>query len=324
MQRRIPFSYLVPIRNGMAYLPNFRMMIDEISENTNDEIVIVNDGSIDGTGEFLKLWSKNNPAIKIVNNKVPGLVNALNLGIEECSYEWVARFDVDDTYSRQRLNVQADAINSNTAAIFSDYAIATKNGRIISRIHSAVFSQATRISLIRNRRTPHPGVVFSKAAVQSAGGYILDDFPCEDLSLWLRLSKNDQIRTVPFELIKYRINPGSISSTQKTRMIQKKYEVLNRHPLIENEIMEFSSRFSEYVELLSSSSMAENRIASSLQEIQHCAKVYGYSLPKTNDIISDLTLINVLRFRKENARNFSETIIRNSYKKISMPIRFNT
>ena len=323
MTSRVEFSYLIPIRNGMAYLPNFRIMIDELSRGTNDEIVIVNDGSTDGTGEFLSLWSKDNPALKLVNNKITGLVNALNLGIKECSYEWIARFDVDDTYSLQRLNLQAEAIQGDTAAIFSDYTIATKNGKIVSRIRSAIFGEATRISLVRNRRTPHPGVIFNKAAVQSVGGYIMGDFPCEDLSLWLRLSKNDRICTVPFELFKYRINPGSVSSTQNAKMVLQKHNVLKRYPLTQVEITDFASRFEDYVESVSSMSMAVNRIASSLQEIQHCSDIFGYSVPKTKEIIKDLTFINTLNFRMENARNLSELILRNSYKKISKPIRIS-
>ncbi len=305
----------------MAYLPLFRIMIDEISRNTKDEIVVINDGSLDGTTEFLSLWSKDNPALKIVNNKIPGLVNALNLGIKECSNEWIARFDVDDTYSLHRLDLQAEAIHGDTAAIFSDYTIATKNGKIVSRIRSAVFSEATRISLVRNRRTPHPGVIFNKAAVKSAGGYILDDFPCEDLSLWLRLSKNDRVCTVPFELIKYRINPGSVSSTQNAKMIQKKRDILRKYPLTQVEIIDFALRFENYAKLVSSVPMAVNRIASSLQEIQHCSDVFGYSLPKTNEIIKDSTIINTFNFKKETARNLCELIVRNSYKKVSRPIR---
>ena len=292
-------------------------MIDQLSHNSNDEVLIVNDGSIDGTGKFLDLWSKDNPALRVLNNKAPGLVNALNLGVKECSNEWIARFDVDDTYSLQRLDVQEKAIESNTAAIFSDYAIATRNGRILSKVRSAISSEATRISLIQNRRTPHPGVIFNRCAVQSVGGYILDDFPCEDLSLWLRLSKHDQIRTVPFELMKYRINPGSISSTQNAKMISKKREVLKKHPLSQAEIIDFVSRFDEYVELVSSSTMAVNRIASLLQEIQQCSNLFGYSLPKTKNIVSQSTFINASNLAKENIRNFYELVIRNSYKKIS-------
>ena len=315
------FSYLIPIRNGLAFLPAFRIMIDNLSRNTNDEIVIVNDGSTDGTGEFLGLWSKDNPALKIVNNKISGLVNALNLGISECSNKWIARFDVDDTYSLQRLDLQAENIHGDIAAIFSDYTIATRNGVIVSKVRSAIFSEATRISLVKNRRTPHPGVIFNKAAVQSVGGYILDDFPCEDLSLWLRLSKNYPVGSVPIDLIKYRINPGSVSSTQRTKMTLKKHDILKKYPLTKSEILDFASRFEEYIESVNDASMAVNRIASSLQEIQHCSEIYGYSLPKTKEIIRDSTFVNNFKLKKEDARNLCELIIRNSYKRMSKPIR---
>jgi hypothetical protein len=320
MISKISFSYLIPVRNGMPFLPNFRKIIDQLSERTNDEVLIVNDASTDGTDDFLYRWSKENPALNVLTNKAPGLVNALNLGIRESSHNWIARFDVDDVYSPRRLELQGNAVQQNTAAIFSDYTISTKSGIKLSSIRTAISNEATRISLIQSRRTPHPAVIFNKAAIQSVGGYHIDDFPCEDLSLWLRLSKTGQIATVPFELLKYRLNPTSISSTQRFNMKLKKVAILNQYPITQLEVMTFISMFQEYAQLIESSHSALNRIASSLSEIQECSKIYGYSLPKRSEIFAQESLRTTLSLGIEDNRNLYERIIRNSYKKLSSPL----
>jgi hypothetical protein len=173
--------------------------------------------------------------------------------------------------------------------------------------------------LINNRRTPHPGVIFNKAAVQSVGGYQVEDFPCEDLSLWLRLSKDNQICTAPYELMNYRINPSSISSTQRMKMKSKKLEILEKYPVTQNEVMKFISHFSEYITLFESSPSGLNRIASSLQEIKQYSKILGYELPKNSEITNQITLSQRLNLRIETGRNVYEMIIRNLYKKLSSP-----
>jgi glycosyltransferase involved in cell wall biosynthesis len=319
MKNRIAFSYLIPVRNGMTFLPQLRNVVDKLSYNTNDEILIINDGSTDGTDMFLSQWGLDNPALKVLRNTSAGLVNALNLGVSRSSRDWIARFDVDDVYSLERLNVQADAIQNDVAAIFSDYCISTKQGTRVSSIKTAISSEATRISLIHNRRTPHPGVVFNKDAVLSVGGYRLEDFPCEDLSLWLRLSKTYRITTVPIELLKYRINRGSISSTQRVKMLTKKLEILRKYPITQEEVFNHVSEFQDYVDLIASDPFVLNRVVNSLEDIHECSRVFGYEVPKGKEIIKETSLANNHSLKIEKCRNLIEFIVRNSYKRISNP-----
>jgi glycosyltransferase involved in cell wall biosynthesis len=319
MSKRVAFSYLIPVRDGMKFLPNFRKDIDSISKNSNDQIVIVNDASSDETEIFLRKWSATNPALKVLNNPSPGLVNALNLGLSECNNDWIARFDVDDIYSIDRLSIQSYAIQKDTAAIFCDYSISTINGVRLSSIKTGISSEATRISLIRNRRTPHPGVIFNKEAVLGVGGYRIDDFPCEDLSLWLRLSHRNKISSVPFELLNYRVNPGSISSSNRVNMMKKKYEILNTFPITIDEVLLHISSFQDYMEFTSSLSYPINRVVASLGDIHTCSRIFGYTIPKKNEIIGRSRDRDELSFRKEMIRNTFELVARNTYKRFSNP-----
>jgi hypothetical protein len=155
--------------------------------------------------------------------------------------------------------------------------------------------------------------------VLSVGGYRLEDFPCEDLSLWLRLSETYRITTVPVELLKYRINRGSISSTQRAKMLTKKSEILRKYPITQKEVFNHASKFQDYIDLIAFDSFVLNRVVNSLEDIRECSKVFGYELPEGKEIIKETSLANNRSLKIEKCRNLIELIVRNSYKRISNP-----
>jgi hypothetical protein len=92
---------------------------------------------------------------------------------------------------------------------------------------SAITPDLTYLSLVSSQRTAHPSVCYNKRAVLEAGGYLDKDFPAEDLSLWLRLSKVGKIATSPEELLKYRISRNSVSASLRRSAINKKNALIS-------------------------------------------------------------------------------------------------
>ena len=213
-------SGLLPIYNGEKYIDvNIPSILKNL--NLNDELVIVNNGSTDKSLKMLKSWEKYDSRIKLIDLKNPGLVAALNLGITECQNYWIARFDIDDIYPANRLELQRNNLTKNSVANFSDYEFISVTGKSLGVVPSAVYSPEVSVSLISSQRTAHPSVIFLKEAVLAAGGYRELDFPAEDLSLWLRLSRLGELSSTPSVLLKYMINQGSIS-TLNSRLIHDK------------------------------------------------------------------------------------------------------
>ena len=59
------------------------------------ELVVVDDGSVDGTGELLK--AERDARLRVVRNEEAlGLAGALNVGLEQARGRYVARLDADD------------------------------------------------------------------------------------------------------------------------------------------------------------------------------------------------------------------------------------
>jgi len=206
----IPLTVLMPVKNGIRFLLNARKNI-ESNITSQDEIIIVNDGSTDETLNFLRIWSKQDSRLKVINNTGDGLVSALNLGITNASHKWIARFDVDDSYPKNRLMNQRVHFDDSIVAIFSDYEFFHKDQPYLGTIPSPVLSSPTILSLVNSERTAHPVVIFNRDAVKSIGMYRKEDFPAEDLSLWLRLSRIGKLITVPETLLFYRLG-DSIST----------------------------------------------------------------------------------------------------------------
>jgi glycosyltransferase involved in cell wall biosynthesis len=218
-------TVLMPVKNGGRFLPDAIRGI-EAMVNQLDEVLVIDDGSTDETLRTLKLWAESNPQVRVISNRGFGLVDALNLGLAEAKFDWIARVDVDDRYSKDRLSMQKSLIQNDTVAIFCDYDIFYDGVKPLGTIHSGVLSPAVSISLLTSQRTAHPASLFNKEAALSVGGYRKQDFPAEDLSLWLRLSRLGKLKSIPQTLLHYRMSQGSISSTKPIEMARKRDTLL--------------------------------------------------------------------------------------------------
>ena len=207
-------SILLPIKNGERHVNKSLLnLLNTIG--TTDEILVIDDDSTDGTKDIVLMNFKNDSRIRYLKNINPGLVNALNFGIKESINNWIARADVDDQYEVNRISEQRKKISVKTVGIFTDYDFFSDSCNYLGTIPSAIDADAVSVSLISSQRTAHPSVLFSKEAVINAGGYRESDFPAEDLSLWLRMSRLGDLISIPQTLLHYRLSSGSITGMRR-------------------------------------------------------------------------------------------------------------
>jgi len=96
-------SVLLPVYNGQAYL---KQAIDSILNQSyqNFELVIVNDGSSDGSLELIASYTDKR--IVLINQDNTGLPCALNRAINEAKGQYLARHDADDVSLPTRFEKQ--------------------------------------------------------------------------------------------------------------------------------------------------------------------------------------------------------------------------
>ena len=91
---QVKLSLIVPVYNGEKYIKSCLDKVLQIS--LNKEIIVINDGSTDGSLQLLKQYGDKIILINLVNNQ--GVSNARNIGLEQASGNYVAFIDVDDDF----------------------------------------------------------------------------------------------------------------------------------------------------------------------------------------------------------------------------------
>ena len=88
-------SVIVPVYNSENYI---RKCLDSIANQTYEdlEVVVVDDGSTDGSGVIADEYAKNDRRFRIIHQENHGLVNARKQGIGQASGEYVLFVDSDD------------------------------------------------------------------------------------------------------------------------------------------------------------------------------------------------------------------------------------
>ena len=228
------------VRNGEAHLPN---SIKAILENTaeNDEVVIVDDGSTDSTASILQELSQAIPRVKVITTSGIGIVPAINLGLKNCSSEWIARYDADDSWESDRIDKQIQAADSDTVVVFTDYDFWLDGKTYAGWIPSPIFPVATLLSLPFSQQTAQPSALIRRSALEAVGGYLESDAPAEDLGLWLRLARAGNLISVPQSLLHYNLSLNSYSATKRAAIMRRKEEMLAGYGIFADRFPDFKA-----------------------------------------------------------------------------------
>lgn len=102
-------SVIVPVYNVAAYLN--RCVESIIHQTYTDlEIILVDDGSPDKSGEMCDEWAKKDSRIKVVHKENGGLSDARNAGIEAATGDYIGFVDSDDWIEPDMFQDLLDAI----------------------------------------------------------------------------------------------------------------------------------------------------------------------------------------------------------------------
>ncbi len=151
-----------------------------------EEICVVDDGSCDGTQDFIR---STFPEVKYVYQENAGVSSARNRGLVETSAEWVAFLDSDDVWLDKKLEVQRAAFEAapNFRLIHSDE-IWIRNGQRVNpmkkhrKFGGKIFERCLPLCLIS------PSAVIIERTLFDEVGVFDESLPaCEDYDLWLRI-----------------------------------------------------------------------------------------------------------------------------------------
>lgn len=154
----------------------------------SSEVVLVYDGYVSNLLKEVVNKYQEPLNITVVNiEKNVGLGNALNIGMNHCSFELIARMDTDDICLPDRFSKQIEYFSNNPQVRllgtgiteFDEYG--NKRSKILPVLHDEIESYIKKKNPFN-----HMTVFFYKEDVLKVGGY-RHHLYMEDYNLWLRM-----------------------------------------------------------------------------------------------------------------------------------------
>lgn len=110
----IKLSIIIPVHNEAPYL---RRCLDSIRLTPEAEVILIDDGSIDGSADILKEYvgaQGHDANCRAYYNRTSwGVSMARDRGLTEARGEWVTFLDSDDEYSKKAVNIMLKATEDN-------------------------------------------------------------------------------------------------------------------------------------------------------------------------------------------------------------------
>ena len=177
--------------------------IDSILNQTlfPSEIIVVDDGSTDGTSDYIQ---SNFPSIRLLQQPNKGVSSARNMGIRSSNSDWVSLLDSDDEWFPKKLEKQVMTLSQNLDIKFCHTEeIWIRNGVRVNQMkkHQKYGGHIFNKCLDMCRISPS-SVLFHRSILDDVGYFDKDQKVCEDYDLWLRITAKYPVLYIDESLIK--------------------------------------------------------------------------------------------------------------------------
>ena len=220
-------SVLMPVRDARGTIEAAISSV-QAQSHADWELVIVDDGSQDGTTELLRSIASNEPRLVLIEQEPKGIAVALNRGLEACRGECIARMDADDVMSERRFELQSAFLAANRDFGLVSCRVQFGGSEAGYAAHVDWINALTtheEMSLRRFVEAPvaHPSVMFRRELIETHGGYRDGPFP-EDYELWLRwLEAGVEFGKVDEALLTWNDPPQRLSRTDSRYSVEAFY-----------------------------------------------------------------------------------------------------
>ncbi|WP_167342344.1 glycosyltransferase family 2 protein [Nonlabens sp. SY33080] len=195
---------------------------------TIDEVIVVNDGSVDSSKKVIEELSKIDARVKVIHQENQGVCIARNNGIAEATCEFILTLDADDFYESNYVEetIRLFEENPNYGAVMTGYRI-IENG-VKSKAY--YFKPVTLATCLYNNGM-HACALFRKKAMIDAGLYdpaML--YAHEDWDLNIRILKlGYEFGIVDKPLFNYTQSINSRSSVTKQQDMEMRMYMLDKY-----------------------------------------------------------------------------------------------
>ena len=231
MQSKPLVSVIIPTYNRKHFLSD---AIDSCQSQTYDnlEVIVADDGSTDGTADFIR--NKYGDSIRLLAGSNQGPAIARNRGLNAARGEYVHFLDADDRLHEEKIALGIDIFqrHPDVHVLYTHFQFVASDGNTpIDTPAFERFSDDVFCELLRQTgcRILTSSSMFRAAALRDIGGFVDDaDFrSAEDWDLFLRLAAKYRFHAIDRRLVYRRIHGEMISD-------DKLYGALGRLKTVQN------------------------------------------------------------------------------------------
>lgn len=288
-QRESPLkvSAIIPTYNRQGYVLR---AIDSVLSQTValHEIIVVDDGSTDGSAEAIQ--SRYGSRVTLVRQNNAGVSAARNRGVRDAKADWVAFLDSDDIWLPTKIELQMEALRKagdGFGLCFTDCLFVGNRNPAESAFRESRFASDTKFGVMQEPSEyllgpPSPyrmqSVLVSRSLIEEVNGFNENLRVMEDLDVLFRLTFKTRFCFVAEPLVRIDRSPSRPHGLCESfsRRDDRKYDDLRRVYIGWLKMPEvggtfYQRRVSELLRLLcydsTASKLREFRIGPALEEI---------------------------------------------------------
>ncbi len=209
-------SIIITAYNYDRYIERaIRSCMDQSLDESEYEIIVVNDCSTDNTVKILENYKND---VRIFNlEKNVGLSAARNFGVKKALGQFIVFLDADDYIQRDLLFVQKTFLSENNSldAISTDYFLVDERGNHLEHVNA-------------EKKPIACGIMFRKDLLFDIGLYDESFHAREEEDLRIRFLKKHNIYNIILPLYRYRMHDDNLTKN-KSKMDKYKNKLLKKH-----------------------------------------------------------------------------------------------
>lgn len=226
-------SAIIATYNMGQYLPGAIKSV--LNQKIQDlELIIVDDGSTDNTGEVVKPFLSD-PRVRYIYQPNSGQTKAKNAGLKASRGAYIGYCDADDEWHPDKLSLQIPLLEQdpNTAVVYGRICPMDQAGAYLYTETASEYSGYITQQLFLENFIPFGSALIRRSAIEEVGGFDENRRMGIDWDLWLRLSIKHRFECLRTVIYFYRVWEGQMSNNWRGRYesafsIMRDFEA--RHP----------------------------------------------------------------------------------------------
>lgn len=206
-------TILIPAYNAEKYIAE---TIDSILSQTftDFKVLIIDDGSIDGTKKIIDNYSDQRIIYEKNKNNMQ-ITRTLNKGLNMIDSEYIVRMDADDIMVNDKIEKQVDFMDRNPLVAVSGTGI-TKfySDSTRKKVKLPLTPEEVKTHMLFDSPLMHPTVIMRNSIIKNEEYYYNEKLiGLEDFGLWFLVSKKHKLSNLSESLLDYRVSESSITQT---------------------------------------------------------------------------------------------------------------